>query len=718
MQVNPEFRLAREFIENTGENLFLTGKAGTGKTTFLRNLKETSHKRMIVVAPTGIAAMNAGGVTIHSFFQLSFAPYIPDTKLVSKTSVYKFSKEKINIIRSLTLLVIDEISMVRADLLDAVDAVLRRYRDREKPFGGIQLLMIGDMQQLAPVVKEEERLLLEKYYETNFFFSSHALNKTKYLTIELKQVFRQADMTFLSLLNKIRTNQADRYTLEELNKRFIPGFRPKEEEGYITLTTHNYQANRINEQRLDELSGTVYTYHAQVTGDFSEYLYPADKTLYLKRGAQIMFIKNDSSGNKRYYNGKIGIITRLDANHVEVLCKGEKQTFLLETEKWENSQYTLNTESKEITEKVIGEFRQYPIKLAWAITIHKSQGLTFDHAIIEANASFAHGQVYVALSRCRTLEGLVLRSPLSEKVLINDDVIMEFTDRIGDKQPDGQDLKSAQDHYFYELVKELFDFHSIERSFFYMYRLIDEHFYRSYPNLLERYKSACGLFSKDISKVADKFSQQYTLLILDAINRQQLLPDENLNQRIYAGAAYFADKLESIIKQLIPLIQIDTDNKELAKRLSDTLNELKESVRVKLHVLHASSKSFSIGSYLAAKALASIEQLPKEKQKKPRASKEVKINVPEDILYPGLYRQIKLWRDAEARKVHLPVYTVIQQKAMLGISNLLPVTTDELLRIPYLGKKNVGKYGDEIIAMVHEFMQKEGIEKTGISENE
>ena len=282
MENNPELQLAWQFIENTGTHLFLTGKAGTGKTTFLRRLKEQSPKRMVILAPTGIAAINAGGVTIHSFFQLSFAPFVPETTFNSSQTHYRFSKEKRNIIRSMDLLVIDEISMVRADLLDAIDSALRRYRDREKPFGGVQLLMIGDLQQLAPVVKENEWEMLKNYYETPYFFASRALRETVYMTIELKTVYRQSDTFFLSLLNKIRENQADDEVLNELNRRYQPGFRPRKEEGYIRLTTHNYQAQKVNDNELASLPGQTYSFRAEIDGTFPEYLYPADEVLTIK----------------------------------------------------------------------------------------------------------------------------------------------------------------------------------------------------------------------------------------------------------------------------------------------------------------------------------------------------------------------------------------------------------------------------------------------------
>ena len=430
MENNPELQLAWQFIENTGTHLFLTGKAGTGKTTFLKRLREHTPKRMVVLAPTGIAAINAGGVTIHSFFQISFAPFVPETTFNSAQIQYRYSQEKRNIIRSMDLLVIDEISMVRADLLDAVDATLRRYRNREKPFGGVQLLMIGDLQQLAPVVRDSEWSLLRNYYETPYFFASRALRETTYMTIELEKVYRQNDTFFLSLLNKIRENKADDEVLNELNQRYQQGFQPPKEEGYIRLTTHNNQAQQVNDRELASLPGKPYHFRAEVTGTFPEYTYPADEILTIKEGAQIMFLKNDVSLEKRYYNGMIGEVVAVNDSEIYVKEKGSEEDFLLLPEEWGNYKYVLNEETKEITEVIEGTFRQYPIRLAWAITIHKSQGLTFERAIIDARNSFAHGQTYVALSRCKTLEGLVLESPLRKEAIISDSVVDNFTKEV------------------------------------------------------------------------------------------------------------------------------------------------------------------------------------------------------------------------------------------------------------------------------------------------
>ena len=433
---NPQLELAFDFLQYTNQNIFLTGKAGTGKTTFLKNLKRLSPKRMVVVAPTGVAAINAGGVTIHSFFQMPFGPQIPQNPDQQKpvtvspegnvaAGIKRFSREKINIIRSLDLLVIDEISMVRADILDGIDEVLRRYKNRYKPFGGVQLLMIGDLQQLAPVVKEDDWAILKSYYDTCFFFSSHSLKRSKFVGIELNHIFRQSDQRFIDLLNKVRENRMDTPALQELNQRYIPGFNPEEKQGYITLTTHNYQSQQINESKLSRLKTKSYRFKAEVQGEFPEYSYPTDPELELKVGAQVMFVKNDTE--KRFYNGKIGKITGIEDDLVNVLCPGETFPIEVERTEWQNSKYTLNDTTQEIQEDVIGTFTQFPLKLAWAITIHKSQGKTFDKVIIDiGNGTFSSGQLYVALSRCRTFDGIILKRRIYRRHVWLDRRVVEW----------------------------------------------------------------------------------------------------------------------------------------------------------------------------------------------------------------------------------------------------------------------------------------------------
>lgn len=733
MENNPELQLAWQFIENTGTHLFLTGKAGTGKTTFLRRLREHTPKRMVVLAPTGIAAINAGGVTIHSFFQLSFAPFVPETTFNSSQTHYRFSKEKRNIIRSMDLLVIDEISMVRADLLDAVDAALRRYRDREKPFGGVQLLMIGDLQQLAPVVKDSEWELLRKHYETPYFFASHALRETAYMTIELKKVYRQSDTFFLSLLNKIRENKADDEVLNELNRRYHPGFQPQKEEGYIRLTTHNYQAQKVNDRELASLPGKAYNFRAEIEGDFPEYSYPADEVLTIKEGAQIMFLKNDSSSEKRYYNGMIGEIVTVNEAGIFVCGKGSNHEFQLLPEEWGNYKYVLNEETKEITEEIEGTFRQYPIRLAWAITIHKSQGLTFERAIIDARNSFAHGQTYVALSRCKTLEGMVLESPLRREAIISDTMVDNFTKAVEQNKPGSQQLNDMQKAYFFDLLSDLFNFYSLEQAYKRLLRLIDEDLYKLFPKQLADYKELVPHVKEKIVEVSQRFRNQYTRLVYE---NDDYATNQELQERIHSGAIYFYKELEPV-RVLCDKTNMPLDNKELRKQLNERLQALDDVLWIKESLLEAIAMkgSFAITDYLKlkAKVMLSLESDSPSSGSSPKVSKEkeerkerkertrsrsekTKVEVPTDILHPELYRALSEWRTAKTHEANLPAYVIMQQKALMGIVNLLPDTPRALEAIPYFGARGVEKYGLEILGIIRKYMKENQLEKPDIQD--
>ena len=719
MENNPELQLAWQFIENTGTHLFLTGKAGTGKTTFLKRLREHTPKRMVVLAPTGIAAINAGGVTIHSFFQISFAPFVPETTFNSAQIQYRYSQEKRNIIRSMDLLVIDEISMVRADLLDAVDATLRRYRNREKPFGGVQLLMIGDLQQLAPVVKENEWEMLKNYYETPYFFASRALRETVYMTIELKTVYRQSDTFFLSLLNKIRENQADDEVLNELNRRYQPGFRPRKEEGYIRLTTHNYQAQKVNDNELASLPGQTYSFRAEIDGTFPEYLYPADEVLTIKAGAQIMFLKNDPSSEKRYYNGMIGEVAAVNDAGMIVRGKDNGDEFQLLPEEWGNYKYVLNEETKEITEEIEGTFRQYPIRLAWAITIHKSQGLTFERAIIDARNSFAHGQTYVALSRCKTLEGMVLESPLRREAIISDSTVDDFTKEVERNKPGNRQLHDMQKAYFFDLLSDLFNFYSLDQAYKRLLRLIDEDLYKLYPKQLAEYKELAPHIKEKIVEVSQRFRNQYTRLINGS---DDYAADQGLQERVRSGAGYFRKELEPV-RALFEKTNMPLDNKELRKQLNERLQALDDALWIKESLLEAMmGQPFTVTGYLKLKAKVTLSleddsssgsspKAPKEKRERKgrkertRSSSKAKVEVPTDILYPELYRTLSEWRAAKAREVSLPAYIIMQQKALIGIVNLLPDTPETLEAIPYFGAKGVQKYGLEILGIIREYLK-------------
>ena len=705
---NPELDLAWRIVENTGMHMFLTGKAGTGKTTFLKELKRRSPKRMVVTAPTGIAAINAEGMTLHSFFQLPFAPYIPDTVFNAGKDAYRyrFSKEKIRIIRSIDLLVIDEISMVRADLLDAVDSVLRRYRSSHLPFGGVQLLMIGDLQQLAPVVKTEEWELLSKHYDTPYFFSSRALAETQYATIELKQTYRQTDAHFLNLLNRVRTNTADRRVLEELNRRYKPQFVPPKEERYIRLTTHNILAQNINERELGKIDRPTFVFNAVITGKFPEYSYPTDETLTLKQGAQIMFVKNDRSPEKRYFNGMIGEITAIDEKGFYVRSKDYPEEIRVEQEQWDNSRYTLNEKTMEITEEIEGTFSQFPVRLAWAITIHKSQGLTFSHAIIDAHDSFAHGQVYVALSRCRTLEGMVLSTPLGSGAIICDNTVERYTSGIERRTPSGDNIGEWEKRYFHQLLSELFGFSQVSQCFEDVQRLLVEHFHRLYPQTLERFNALSPVLQEKITDVSLRFANQYTRLVSE---QADFASSTLLQQRLMQGATYFALELLPFV-ELAQGLSLPTDNKTLKKRVDETTDKFRHAVSLKHNLLeHVREHGFQTGDYLKRKAILALEAEEDETsapaKKSAKKSKETKLEVPEDILYPNLYKHITTWRGKKAKEAGLPAYCILQQKAVLGIVNLLPDTPKALHRIPYLGKVSIEKYGDELLEIICRYMK-------------
>ena len=423
---NFELDVARFIVEKTDMSLFLTGKAGTGKTTFLREVVHYTKKKCIVLAPTGIAAVNAGAMTIHSFFQFGLGPFVQG--VIEPKSDFRINKSKLELIRHLQLLIIDEVSMVRADLMDHIDVELRRIRRNSKPFGGVQLLMIGDLQQLPPIAHGGEDELLRQYYKTLYFFSSAALKSLKYSCIELKNVYRQTDRHFIGILNHARNCTLTSQDISDLNARYVPGFSPKPEDGYIRLMTHNRQVDYVNETELEKLDSKSYTFVAAVTGTFPEESYPTADSLTLKKGAQVMFIKNDPE--RRFINGTLGEVKSIDKNSIAVRLAESGTVIDVEPMEWQNIRYQFDEESKEISSKQIGRFKQYPLKAAWAITVHKSQGLTFDKAIIDVHAAFSPGQAYVALSRCRTLDGLVLSSPVSASVFMRDNAVDAYMNYI------------------------------------------------------------------------------------------------------------------------------------------------------------------------------------------------------------------------------------------------------------------------------------------------
>ena len=704
--VNEQLELAWQFVERTGVNVFLTGKAGTGKTTFLRQLKERSPKRMIVVAPTGVAAINAGGVTIHSFFQFPLAPYVPGSSFNSKDERFRFSKEKKRIIRTLDLLVIDEISMVRADLLDQIDAVLRLHKDRNRPFGGVQLLMIGDLSQLAPVARESDWTLLREYYTTPYFFGSKALQQTKHVTIELQHVYRQTDTTFVDILNEVRENRLTANGLAMLNSRYCKEEKVLNSEGVIRLTTHNLTANNYNEQRMDSLKGKRYTYEAEITGTFPESSYPAEKTLELKKGSQVMFLKNDTQG-ARYYNGKLGIITSLDDEHIKVRGLDDDTEVEVTPDIWTNARYVIDKESKEIREEIDGEFRQYPLRLAWAITVHKSQGLTFDRAVIDVNAAFAAGQVYVALSRLRSLEGLLLTAPLSPAAVKTDVAVTQYMNtELAQAQHTATHLNDFERSYYLEMLSELFSFKSLGADMQRILRLLTEHFYKIYPTLLDNYKEKDNQFAREIGGVAATFNTQYTQLVNQSGDYAK---DKLLAERISKGATYFANKLDEIVKPLIESTQIDSDNKDTKEKTDEAVYNLQQSFALKRYLLgRIIEKGFNVSAYLKDKAIGVLQAEQKEKREARKTKAEGKIDVDRnaDIKNPILFNQLRRWRAKRAEELERPVYGIITQRSLIGITNELPTTEKELLRMPGFGKKTLKMFGEEILRMVKGYVEK------------
>ncbi len=699
LQTNQRLSLADQYVRLTNKNVFLTGKAGTGKTTFLKNIKYNSPKRMVIVAPTGVAAINAGGVTIHSFFQLSFGPNVPSQEANNQVN-RRFSKDKIKVIKGVDLLVIDEISMVRADVLDAIDEVLRRYRDRTKPFGGVQLLMIGDLHQLSPVVKDDEWLLLKPYYASVYFFESKALAQSEFMTIELDHIFRQQDEVFINLLNKVRDKDFDNQSIKVLNERYFPDFEPNKGEDYITLCSHNYAALAINQTKLKKLKGQLFTFEAEVSGDFPEHMYPNEQNLELKVGAQVMFVKNDLNREKRFYNGKIGEITGIAGGSISVKCNKNDEDIIITKVTWENIKYTLS-DDKTMQEEIIGTFLQYPIKAAWAITIHKSQGLTFERAIIDAAASFAHGQVYVALSRCKTLEGLVLSSPISLESIKSDNTISSFDETASQQDLSEEALNRAKRHSQSEWIKELFDFRWIKFSLANLYKTVEQAQDQLKANTLELISNLTASFNLEIGTVTDKFNQQ-----LESILNDELLPEENeyLQERIKKGSLYLFEKLNDSINKTFNTIDFECDNQETKSSLNKIIEQTNRNIFEKLSILKISQSGFDSTKYLQTKANINIDfeqELAKKSNSKSNKSGNSGNN--------DLYYRIKLWRDDMADEKNVERYMVLAQKTIENLASDLPGNKAALAKVSGLGKVKVQQYGDQILDIIKEYCDEMGI---------
>jgi hypothetical protein len=688
--VNEKLDLATNFVLHTNRNIFLTGKAGTGKTTFLHQIKQSNAKRLAVVAPTGVAAINAGGVTIHSLFQLPFGPLVPGS---TQRENRKFNREKINLLRTLDLLVIDEISMVRADVLDGIDEVLRRYRYNSEPFGGVQLLLIGDMQQLPPVIRDDDWVLLRPHYETGYFFGSKALQKTPYVSIELTHIYRQADQRFIDILNSIREKTVTRTQLDELNQHYIPNFQPSDDEGYITLSTHNTTAQQINSQKLAALKTKLHSFTASVEGDFPSHAYPTEAELDLKVGAQVMFIKNDISRDKLYYNGKIGQVTDLDEGVIYVRSQQDGEEIAVYPAEWTNVRYSLDPETKEIKAEPIGKFIQFPLKLAWAITIHKSQGLTFEKAIIDASGAFAHGQVYVALSRCKSLDGLVLRTPIPSHSIKTEQMLEDFHEQVQQQTPTEQHLLESKRTNQEQLLRELFSFERANSLIYRCRRVVNQHL-DSFPEELHSglAQLADALHGK-ARDIANRFQQQ-----LPAYFANEVLPEANepLQDRVRKASTYFQAVLADDLLPIIYRCPTDCDNKQVRESMLEVLDELEKELFSKLRSFESNRDNFDALVYLQARNRAELDFMPERRKFEPQPTETAS----DSPARGGLYGALMKWRNDMAGEHNTSGYMVLPQKTVAELARLRPTTSDELLAIKGFGKTKVKQIGADILAII------------------
>jgi ribosomal protein L21E len=697
MQTNPELELALNFIEKTDRNLFITGKAGTGKTTFLHQIKKESLKRMVIVAPTGVAAINAKGVTIHSFFQMPFGPILPNQIANTSNAQRKFSKTKIDIIKSLDLVIIDEISMVRADLLDGIDQVMRRYKNRNKVFGGAQILMIGDLQQLAPVVKPNEWSLLQQHYHTVYFFSSKAYQEANVVSIELKHIYRQKNEDFIKILNEIRTNTLSEESAKILNKNYNPTFSPTKEDGYITLTTHNNRANLMNSSELNKLKTKSHFFDAEISGKFNENSFPNDEKLELKVGAQVMFIKNDSSQEKRYFNGKIGIVTDISKQNVTVQCANEIDEIVTERETWENINYSINDDTKEIKEDITGSFSQIPLRLAWAITIHKSQGLTFEKAIIDAEASFAHGQTYVALSRCTSLDGLVLKTPITSNAIINDRTVSSFNETVEENHPDERILNASEIQFQLNLISELLDY----QPFLYPITRLVDIYYKNQTSITGEVIEHLQTIKDDgvaaLMRVSNGFKNQLNIIAEDGI-----LPENSsvIQERFTKAVDYFLSETIKNSVQPFSKISFSSDNKTVKSDFTKQYDNFQELLNEKVFALKKMTDGFKVQQYLKVRVNAVLQKTEPTKKKTLATKRD-----------PILALKLRELRDEISKNLGIPHFQIFTQITLYAICDALPRSENELLKIEGLGKTRVSKYGEQILEAIETYCSKNGINK-------
>ncbi len=707
---NKNFQLALEFIQFTNRSIFLTGKAGTGKTTFLKYIKEHSNKNIAVVAPTGVAAINAGGVTIHSFFQLPFTPFIPTSKGFTEVgenvtnkhqllAKVKLAKQRIEIIQKLEVLVIDEISMVRADVLDALDIVLKQYRNQHsKPFGGLQVVFIGDMFQLPPVAPQQDWQILSKYYNSPYFFDSVVVKEMEPAYVELDKIYRQADEHFIHLLNKIRNNELDEDAHEMLQNLYQPNFEPVNNSGFITLTTHNSRADSINNEALQAIDSVSYFFKATIDGDFNERMYPIEEVLEFKLGAQVMFIKNDLDKAKRYFNGKIGTIKTISDDEIWVQCNNNEHLIKVEKYRWENITYEHNTKKNTIEEDVIGTFTQYPLRLAWAITIHKSQGLTFDKAIIDAGNAFATGQVYVALSRCRSMDGIVLLSKITSASLHANQHILTFSKQQNKHQLETSLLFEKQLHQC-NVLASLFNFDKEISLLQKLTSLVKDNHATFNNNAI--------VFVYNIQSKLDqyqKFGKQFSAE-MEKLQIGNALPENNeaLQTRFIKAAAWYYNELNAYAENLLTSTAL-TNNKEVAKQYDNLLKEIYTSIALSTHIFEALEKGFNYNIYQEAKRGFTATS--------PTITANAKGNSSgfKHATHPVLYNELKSYRDDYAEQMNEQTFMVLGNKTLDELATYLPKTKQDLEQITGFGKTKIKQFGSIFLQMINHYCEENNLE--------
>ncbi len=703
--IDHTFQQVVDFVSQTNHSVFLTGKAGTGKTTLLKYIKANCLKQMAVVAPTGVAAINAGGTTIHSLFQLPFQPFLPEhSKQLLQT--LKLQRQRLNLLRQLELLIIDEVSMVRCDILDAIDAVLRSVRRQHHiPFGGVQLLLIGDMFQLPPVIKNEDWEILSSVYSSPFFFDCKVLQEQKPIYIELTKVYRQNDQTFIDLLNKVRNNKMDEAALKLLNSRYIANISDDKLKQTITLTTHNYKADSINQNALSSLKGKAYTYKATINGNFPDRNYPVDENLVLKQGAQVMFLKNDTE--KRYFNGKIGTITEISADTIKVTCADDKTVIDVSKEVWENINYSVNKSTNKIEEDKQGDFLQYPLRLAWAITIHKSQGLTFDEVIIDAQEAFSAGQVYVALSRCRSLEGLILKTPLDNRSLNNDQNVLSFSET-GVTQGDvSQTFQQAKKSYLTQLLFQLFLFTDAIQLKQELKGYIDLHKKHLTPAAVTWFQTLHSLL-ETLQGTAEKFNTQLQSLFAQAVNPEQ---DEQLQERISKASSYFDKELLGIIKHLKEHT-LTTESKLAHQDITPLLNTLYDELFTKQFFIAACGKGFILQEFVKQKLKL---QLPSVRLNAYATSKSQALNTA--VSHPNLLRELMAVRDEIVDETGQPIYMIANKQTLEEMAEYLPQRSGDLLMIKGFGKAKTDAFGERFLEVIKNYCAEHQLESNMVAKN-